>query len=109
MSGLDRPATSRCRFISACAAAIGAASVTGLAAGCGGSIADAAGSASSGFDLTSAVLEAFKTHQLVGLGESHGLQNHHDVLTMLLNDPRVPAVVDDIVVEFGNAIYQPSG
>lgn len=26
---------------------------------------------------------------------------------MLLSDPRVPEVVDDIVVEFGNALYQP--
>jgi hypothetical protein len=106
MGGLGNPATSRRGFIRASAAAIGAASVTGLAAGCGGSIANAAGTASSALDLTSAVLEAFKTHRLVGLGESHGLQNHHDVLAMLLNDPRVPAVVDDIVVEFGNAIYQ---
>ena len=106
MGGLGNPVTSRRGFMRASAAAIGAASVTGLAAGCGGSIANAAGTASSRLDLISAVLEAFKTHRLVGLGESHGLQNHHDVLAMLLSDPRLPAVVDDIVVEFGNAIYQ---
>jgi hypothetical protein len=56
--------------------------------------------------LTDAVLEALVTHRLVGLGESHGLQNHHDVLAALLTDSRVPEVVDDIVVEFGNARYQ---
>ena len=106
MSGLGNRETSRRGFMRASAAAIGAASVTGLTAGCGGSIANIAGTASSGLDLTSVVLEAFKTHRLVGLGESHALQNHHDVLAMLLSDPRVPAVVDDIVVEFGNAIYQ---
>ena len=56
--------------------------------------------------LADAVLEAFKTHRLVGLGEIHGLQNHGDALTLLLSDPRLPDVVDDIVVEFGNALYQ---
>jgi hypothetical protein len=52
------------------------------------------------------VLAAFKTHHLVGIGEAHQLQNHHDALTLLLTDPRLPGVVDDIVVEFGNALYQ---
>ena len=61
-----------------------------------------------GRDLADAVLEAFQTHRLVGLGEAHNLQNHHDALTLLLTDPRLPAVVDDIVVEFGNALYQPT-
>ena len=27
-------------------------------------------------------------------------------MTLLLSDPRQPGVVDDIVVEFGNAFYQ---
>jgi hypothetical protein len=43
---------------------------------------------------------------LVGIGETHGLQNHHDVLDLLLTDPRLPNIVDDIVIEFGNALYQ---
>jgi len=30
-------------------------------------------------------------------------QDHHDALQMLLTDPRLPGVVDDIVVDFGNA------
>jgi hypothetical protein len=59
-----------------------------------------------GRGLADAVLAAFKTHRLVGLGEAHALQNHHDALTLLLTDPRLPGVVDDIVVEFGNALYQ---
>jgi hypothetical protein len=33
-------------------------------------------------------------------------QNHHDTLQALITDPRLPGVVDDIVVEFGNALYQ---
>jgi hypothetical protein len=59
-----------------------------------------------GRTLADTVLAAFRTHRLVGLGEAHQLQNHHDALTLLLTDPRLPEVVDDIVVEFGNALYQ---
>jgi hypothetical protein len=40
-----------------------------------------------GRHLTDAVLDAFKTHRLVGLGESHNLQDHHDALKILLTDP----------------------
>jgi hypothetical protein len=46
------------------------------------------------------------TTGLVGLGEWHSLQNHYDALTLLLTDPRLPEVVDDIEVEFGNTLYQ---
>ena len=59
-----------------------------------------------GRELAGTVLDAFTRHRLVGIGESHGLQNHHDALQMLLTDPRLPAALDDIVVEFGNARYQ---
>ena len=52
------------------------------------------------------MLEAFTRYRLVGIGESHDLQDHHDALQLLLTDPRLPEVVDDIVVEFGNARYQ---
>jgi hypothetical protein len=41
-----------------------------------------------GRELAGTVLEAFTRHRLVGIGESHGLQNHHDALQMLLTDPR---------------------
>jgi hypothetical protein len=43
-----------------------------------------------GRELAGTVLEAFTRHRLVGIGESHGLQNHHDALQMLLTDPRRP-------------------
>ncbi len=58
-------------------------------------------------DLNQAVLAAFERHRLVAIGESHGQQEHGDAQQMLLADPRLPQVVDDIVVEFGNALYQP--
>ena len=41
-----------------------------------------------GRELAGTVLEAFTRHRLVGIGESHGLQNHHHALQMLLTDPR---------------------
>jgi len=54
-----------------------------------------------------AIIAAFGQHRLVAIGEIHGQQEHHDALQLLLADPRLPEVVDDIVVEFGNALYQP--
>jgi hypothetical protein len=62
--------------------------------------------------LADAVFEAFRTHQLVGIGDTEtagvqaAFQEHHDVLQTLLADPRLPEVVDDIVFEYGNALYQ---
>jgi hypothetical protein len=94
---------SRRKLLTAAAAGLGVASAAGLTA-CTGT--GRGGRAPAGRGFTDAVLEAFKTHRLVGLGEEHGLQNHHDALAMLLSDPRLPEVADDIVVEFGNALYQ---
>jgi hypothetical protein len=61
-----------------------------------------------GRSFADAVVAAFGRHQLVAVGEVHGQQEHHDAMQVLLNDPRLPDVVDDIVVEFGNALYQPT-
>jgi hypothetical protein len=94
----------RRKFLGASAA--GAASVVGLAACGNGSRAASAVAPSARGGLADAVFDAFKTHRLVGIGETHGLQNHHDVLDLLLTDPRLPNIVDDIVIEFGNALYQ---
>ncbi len=102
MSAPDGPALSRRRVLHAAAAGLGAVSAAGLTASCSGG----AGPAAAGRPLADAVLEAFKTHRLVGYGDSEGLQTHGDALALLLSDPRLPGVVDDIVVEFGNALYQ---
>jgi len=58
--------------------------------------------------LADAVLAAFEQHRVVAIGEIHGQQEHHDALQVMLADPRLPEVLDDIVVEFGNALYQPT-
>lgn len=64
------------------------------------------GSGSDGRQFVDAVLAAFGRHRIVAMGEVHGQQEHHDAMQILLTDPRLPDVVDDIVVEFGNALYQ---
>ena len=58
--------------------------------------------------LADTVLAAFEHHRIVAIGEIHGQQEHHDALQVMLADPRLPEVLDDIVVEFGNALYQPT-
>jgi hypothetical protein len=47
-----------------------------------------------------------RTHRLVAISKSHGAQEIGDQLLTLLSDPRLYGVVNDIVVEFGNAYYQ---
>jgi len=55
-----------------------------------------------------AVIAALRKHRIVAIGEIHGQQEHYDAMQTLLFDPRLPDLVDDIVVEFGNALYQPT-
>jgi hypothetical protein len=57
-------------------------------------------------DAVNAVLEAFGRFPLVALAEAHALQEEHDFLHDLLRHPRFPRVVNDIVIEWGNARYQ---
>lgn len=94
------------RFLGRAVVGLGTASVAGLTVGA--CDASAARRTTRGRYVVDSVLAAFETHRLVGLGEAHGLQNHHDVLEMLLDDPRIPEVVDDIVIEFANSLYQPT-
>ena len=57
-------------------------------------------------DAAAELLGAFDRVPVVALGEAHGLQEEHDFLGTLLRHPDFPARVNDIVVEFGNALYQ---
>lgn len=54
----------------------------------------------------SAILEAFKTHQIVLLGEPHAIEQAHAFRVALIRDPRFSRIVNDIVVECGNARFQ---
>lgn len=53
-----------------------------------------------------AVIDAFNTYPLVALGAADNLQEHYDALNSLLYGPRVPGVINSIVVEWGNPLYQ---
>lgn len=53
-----------------------------------------------------AILDQFKSHSVVALGEVHGDLNSLKLRLALIRDPRFPGLVNDIVVEVGNARYQ---
>jgi hypothetical protein len=52
------------------------------------------------------VLDAFKTHQVVGVPDAHRNTAIHAFLLSLIRDSRFPKVVNDVVVEFGSALHQ---
>lgn len=53
-----------------------------------------------------AILDAFRSHSLVGLAEPHRNEQAHHFRLALIRDDRFAAVVRDIVVEYGTARYQ---
>lgn len=53
------------------------------------------------------VLNAIDAHQIVLLGESHRSPVFHHFLRELVETPEFASRVNDILVEFGNARYQP--
>jgi hypothetical protein len=54
-----------------------------------------------------AILNAFSSHPVVALGEgAHGNEQGHAFRLALIRSPGFAAAVNDIVVEFGNALYQ---
>jgi len=55
-----------------------------------------------------AVVDAFKTHDIVMLGEAHGNKQEYAWLRSLIADSAFADRVDDIVMEFGNSLYQKS-
>ena len=57
---------------------------------------------------TTAVLRAFDTHNIVMFGEYHGCKQEHEWLRELAGTPEFADRVDDIVVEFGNSLFQKS-
>jgi hypothetical protein len=57
---------------------------------------------------TAAVLRAFKTHDIVMLGEFHDNKQLYQWLGSLVATPEFADRVDDIVMEMGNSLYQKS-
>ncbi|MDJ1634977.1 hypothetical protein [Rhizobium rhizogenes] len=58
-------------------------------------------------DPVTGLLDAFKFHDLVALSDGgHGCEQAYAFRIALIRDPRFPALVNDIVVESGNSLYQ---
>jgi hypothetical protein len=57
-------------------------------------------------DPIQVIVDALRAAPLVALGEVHGSEQGQAFRLALLRDARVTALVNDIVVEFGNAKYQ---
>jgi hypothetical protein len=57
-------------------------------------------------DATKAMIQAIRTHQIVMFGEIHGDRQEYEWLCKLVKTPGFADRVDDIVVEFGNSLYQ---
>lgn len=53
------------------------------------------------------IVRAFERAPLVALGEAHGVREQADLIGQLLGAPSFSDHVDTVVVEFGNALYQP--
>jgi hypothetical protein len=59
-------------------------------------------------NATAAVLKVFETHDIVMLGEIHWNKQEYEWLNSLVANPEFADRVDDIVMEFGNSLYQKS-
>jgi hypothetical protein len=78
--------------------------VFGLLSACGGPLGD--GADLEPLDAFAAVIKATEVYPLVALGEYHQMQEWHDFMQALLMRREFTNNVDDLVVEFGNALYQ---
>jgi hypothetical protein len=65
------------------------------------------GSRVQGVEPVDAILSGFDSAWVVAVGENHGHQEFHDLILSVLEDPRSSPIIDDIAVEWGNALYQP--
>src|SRR5215467_2886888 len=59
-------------------------------------------------NASSAVLQAFETHDIVMLAEIHWNKQEYEWLQSLVANDRFADQVDDIVMELGNSLYQKS-
>jgi hypothetical protein len=57
-------------------------------------------------NASSAMIRLFQTHDIVMFGEVHDSEQEYEWLCKLVKTPGFAGHVDDIVVEFGNALYQ---
>jgi hypothetical protein len=57
-------------------------------------------------DATRAIIQAFDSHSIVMFGEVHANKQEYEFLRTLVSSPQFADKVDDIVVEYGNSLYQ---
>jgi hypothetical protein len=59
-------------------------------------------------DAADGIIEAFRSYRIVAMAEGigHGNEQGHAFVRALIRDPRFARVADDIVVEWGNSLYQ---
>jgi hypothetical protein len=57
-------------------------------------------------DAVATILDAFRHHRVVALSEDHDEERAHAFRMSLIRDARFADVADDILVEFGNSLYQ---
>ena len=63
--------------------------------------------AASPIDPITGILEAFKSHNVVAICDGgHGCEQAYAFRILLIRDPRFAYIVNDIVVESGNSLYQ---
>ena len=53
-----------------------------------------------------AIIRAFDTHSIVMLGELHGNKQEYELLRGLVSSQEFADKVNDLVLEYGNALYQ---
>ena len=56
--------------------------------------------------VTAGIVARFSTHRVVAVGENHGHREFHEMIVTLLRRPDAVEVIDDVAVEWGNALYQ---
>jgi hypothetical protein len=59
-------------------------------------------------DAESTILAAFDRYEVVGMGAGHDQKDLDDFILHLLRNPGFPGKVNDVVVECGNSLYQPT-
>jgi hypothetical protein len=57
-------------------------------------------------DATHAIIKAFESHSIVMIGEVHGNKQEYEFLRSLVASPGFEDRVDDLVLEYGNSLYQ---
>jgi hypothetical protein len=59
-------------------------------------------------DAEGTILAAFDKYEVVGISAAHGNKDLDDFLLHLTRNPAFPNKVNDVVVECGNSLYQPT-